>query len=112
MGYFLVFFLRNSEKEKFYTQLRVLANVRKLQPIIDKTMDNIYIMIDISEDPLYSKGIVEGEERGVEKGVRKTIRSLIEHSDFSNLQIAELSSVSIELVEEIRFQINNGTCKD
>jgi hypothetical protein len=102
----------DAQKEKYYTQLRVLSNVRKLQPIIDKIMDNIYKMIDISEDPLYSKGKIEGVEEGVKKGVRKTIRSLIEHSDFSNLQIAELSSVSIELVEDIRFQINNGTCKD
>jgi predicted transposase YdaD len=109
----------DSEKEKFYTQLRVLSNVRKLRQIIDKIMDNIYKMIDISNDPLYSKGKVEGVEEGVEKGVVigevrgeargiiKGIKSWINNSDFSDERIAEIMSVSLETVKKIRNNINS-----
>jgi predicted transposase YdaD len=82
-------------------------------------MDNIYKMIDISNDPLYSKGKVEGVEEGVEKGVVigevrgeargiiKGIKSWINNSDFSDERIAEIMSVSLETVKKIRNNINS-----
>jgi hypothetical protein len=106
----------DAQKEKYYTQLRVLSNVRKLQPIIDKIMDNIYKMIDISEDPLYSKGIVVGEERGVAigeargkaLGLTDSIKTWILNSDYTNEHIAEIVSSTVELVKQVRENINNN----
>lgn len=96
----------HSEKEKFYTQLRVLSNVRKLQPIIDKIMTNIYKLIDISEDPLFVEGKVEGKVEGnVEgelKGIIRSIESLMINTDFDDDSIARYLSVSLELVRKSR----------
>ena len=120
----------DSSREKYYTQLRVLSNIRKLQPIIDKVMANIFKMIDISEDPLYVKGIkegnvegeqkgrlegrlegeqkgrLEGEQKGKLEGEQKAkleaIESLITKSEFDDSYISYLMSISVDLVSEIR----------
>ena len=102
------------EKEKYFTQLRVLANVRKLQPIIDTIMTNIFKLIDISEDPLYMEGIAEGTAKGktegkaegiaegTAKGKIESIESLIIKTDFNDESIANLLSVPLDLVEKTR----------
>ena len=91
----------DSLREKYYTQLRVLSNIRKLQPIIDKVMANIFKMIDISEDPLYVKGIKEGKfESKIED-----VKSLIIKTEFDDSYIAFLMSVPVELVNQIRQKL-------
>ena len=91
----------DASREKYYTQLRVLSNIRKLQPIIDKVMANIFKMIDISEDPLYVKGIKEGKfESKIED-----VKSLIIKTEFDDSYIAFLMSVPVELVNQIRQKL-------
>ena len=104
----------DSNKEKYFTQLRVLSNIRKLQPIIDKIMANIYKLIDISEDPLYVKGIKEGEDKGEAMGEAKLskakyqdTRSMIINTDFDDVKIAYILSVSEAYVAAIRKEISN-----
>ena len=104
----------NIEKEKYFTQLRVLSNVRKLQPIIDTIMTNIYKLIDISEDPLYVEGKVEGKLEGklegkVEgklegklEGKIESIESLIIKTNFDDESIANLLDVPLDLVKKTR----------
>ncbi len=96
----------HAEKEKFYTQLRVLANARKLQPIIDKIMTNIYKLIDISEDPLFVEGKEEGIEVGTLKGVIKSIESMMINTDFDNESIARYLTVPLELVKKTRQNLS------
>ncbi len=92
----------NIEKEKYFTQLRVLSNVRKLQPIIDTIMTNIFKLIDISEDPLYMEGIAEGKAKGIAEGKIESIESLIIKTDFDDESIANLISVPLDLVKKTR----------
>lgn len=106
-----------SQREKYYTQLRVLSNIRKLQPIIEKIMENIFKLIDISEDPLYVKGIKEGEDRGAVKGKLEgklegkyeaqieSIESLIINTDFDDERIAFIMALPTQLVTEIRDRL-------
>lgn len=105
-----------SQREKYYTQLRVLSNIRKLQPIIEKIMENIFKLIDISEDPLYVKGIKEGEDRGAVKGKLEgklegkyeaqieSVESLI-NTDFDDERIAFIMALPTRLVTEIRDRL-------
>ena len=92
----------NIEKEKYFTQLRVLSNVRKLQPIIDTIMTNIYKLIDISEDPLYVEGKVEGKLEGKLEGKIESIESLIIKTNFDDESIANLLDVPLDLVKKTR----------
>ena len=99
----------NSAREKYYTQLRVLSKIRKLQPIIEKVMANIFKLIDISDDPLYVKGINEGELRGELrgelKGKLKGVESFIMNTDFDDAYIALLMAVPLELVQQTRQKL-------
>ena len=99
----------HAEREKFYTQLRVLSNARKLQPIIEKIMEKIHKLIDISDDPLLVRGKVEGKAEGKAEGLiegeLKGVKSLIINSDFDDAYIAFLIGVPIELVTKTRQEL-------
>jgi hypothetical protein len=98
----------DSEREKYFTQLRVLSNIRKLQPTIDKIMDNIFKLIDISGDPLYSKGKDEGKLEGKLEGVE----SLLTNTNFEDEYIAFLMAVPIEFVKNSREKLNKNKVKN
>ena len=68
--------------------------------------ENIFKLIDISEDPLYVKGIEEGETKGEIKGKLKGIEALIINTDFDNSYIALLMDVSVQLVGETRKKLS------
>lgn len=97
-----------SLREKYYTQLRVLSNIRKLQPIIEKIMANIFKLIDISEDTLYVKGKLEGKLEGEYETKVESVESLIINTDFDDARIAFLISVPTQLVTEIRDRLAKG----
>ncbi len=84
-------------------------NVRKLQPIIDTIMTNIYKLIDISEDPLYMEGKAEGKAEGKTEGKTEgkieSIESLIIKTDFDDESIANILNVPLDLVKKIRQNI-------
>ena len=69
-------------------------------------MEKIHKLIDISEDPLYAKGINEGKLEGIHEGVIKGklegIQSIIINTDFDDDYIAFLFAVPVELVKETR----------
>ena len=77
-------------------------------------MANIFKLIDISEDPLYVKGIEEGETKGIIKGEIKgklegkleDIQSLIINTDFDDSYIAFLMAVPVQLVKETREKLS------
>ncbi len=99
----------DAAREKYYAQLRVLSNIRKLQPTIDKIIANIFKLIDISQDPLYverkQEGKQEGKREGVLEGKRVSVQSLISNSDFDNAYIALLLAVPQDFVASIRAQM-------
>ncbi|MBL7814072.1 MAG: hypothetical protein JNL70_03625 [Saprospiraceae bacterium] len=102
-----------SAREKYFTQLRVLSNIRKLQPIIEKIMENIFKLIDISEDTLYAKGKqegkLEGKLEGKYEGKIEAVESLIVNTDFNDEHIAFLMAVPVQLVVDIRERLRNRT---
>lgn len=64
-------------------------------------MANIYKLIDISEDPLYVEGKLEGY---LEKEIYG-VKSLIINTDFNDERIALIMAVTIELVEKLRDEL-------
>lgn len=85
--------------------MRVLSNARKLQPIIEKIMEKIHKLIDISDDPFLVRGKVEGKAEGLIEGELKGVKSLIINSDFDDAYIAFLIGVPIELVTKTRQEL-------
>ncbi len=114
----------DAAREKYYTQLRVLSNIRKLQPIIDKIMANIFKLIDISQDPLFVEGKqegkiegkvegkvegkIEGKLEGILEGKLESVKSLVINTDFDDAHIAFLIAVPKEYVTNIRAKFNDA----
>jgi hypothetical protein len=84
------------EKQKIFQQLLVLGRLRKLELNIQQVMDSISQYIKIEEDVLYLKGI--------EAQKRQFVISLLNGTDFSAEKIANLASVSIEFVEQMKAE--------
>jgi hypothetical protein len=80
--------------------LLVLGRLRKLELNIQQVMDSISQYIKIEEDVLYLKGV----ESTSENKNRQFVISLLNGTDFSVEKIANLASVSIEFVEQMKAE--------
>ena len=100
---------RGLEKQKVFNQLLSLGRLRKLELKIQEIMDSISKYINIEEDGLYlqgiEKGIQKGIEKGIEKGIHQFVVNLILGTDFSDEKIANLASISVEFVKQIRIEL-------
>ena len=104
---------RGLEKQKVFNQLLSLGRLRKLELKIQEIMDSISKYINIEEDGLYlqgiekgiQKGIQKGIEKGIEKGIHQFVVNLILGTDFSDEKIANLASISVEFVKQIRIEL-------
>ncbi len=98
------------EFQRFTNQLRVISNLRNLQPLIDNLMLKISKYFVEERDPLFKKGIEQGIEQGIELGQIEgmtqakldIVVNLINKSDHDNFFIAEISGLDISVVKEIR----------
>ena len=89
----------------------MLANLRKLQPQVIKTIEDMSLNYDIQTDLRFLQGIEQGIEQGmslkeIEKQKDFTI-SLLENTDFNDAKIALLVGCSVVFVSELRATFNN-----
>ena len=88
-------------KKKFFKQLRIIANIRNLAPIIDKVMENITQYFVPERDPWYKKGVTETTDLKD----RLFTSSLLLKTDFSVDKIANLVGVSTDYVEILKKEL-------
>lgn len=95
--------------KKYINQLRILAQLRKLNFKIDEIMESILKYINIEDDALFQKGIEKGIEKGLsQKEIEKNndfVTSLLLNTDFDNKKIAQLAAVEQAFVEEVAKRI-------
>ncbi len=120
------------EQQKCYEQLRTLANLRNLQPLINLIMQSISQFFNKDIDPWYNEGHKKGHTDGLQKGIQKGIEqgiqegrqegrqeavseknqqftiTLLQNTDFDNDKIATLVGVSVAYVTEIRTSLKNN----
>ncbi|MCU0355797.1 MAG: hypothetical protein MUD08_19000 [Cytophagales bacterium] len=92
--------------EKHLQQLRVLVNLRSIKPFVEEIMESITQYFKPENDYLYKLGEQIGEQSEAEKQKRLFVTNLLEKTDFSVAQIAELAEVSPELVEQIKNELS------
>jgi flagellar biosynthesis/type III secretory pathway protein FliH len=97
----------------------MLSNLRKLQPQIIKTIEDMSLNYDIQTDLRYLQGVEQGFEQGIEKGIEKGAekaasekdyqfaKSLILSTDFDNEKIAALVGVTIGYVVNLRVSLSS-----
>ena len=67
-------------------------------------MANIFRLIDITGDPLYIKGFLEGKF----KQRYEVVKSTILKSDLDDARIADIFSISIEYVAIVRKEVTTA----
>jgi len=91
-----------SELDKHLEQLRILANLRKLNPFIEQIMESIAKYIKPEDDFFFKKGA----ERGAEQKTRETILKFLRDGILTTPQLASYFEVSEDFVENLRNQLN------
>jgi predicted transposase/invertase (TIGR01784 family) len=91
----------NLEREKVVKQLEILSTLRKLQSQIVNQLQRMPFTYDIKNDIRYK----QGREEGLEKGIEKSIESLLLKTDFTAKQVADILSVSSDLVKKIAKEL-------
>ena len=80
--------------KRYFQQLRVLAQLRRLHIQIDKIMDSIANYIDEEKDVLYV--------RGQRKTKNKIVINLLTNTTITVSQIAKNAEVSVDFVLKIK----------
>lgn len=80
--------------KKHFQQLRTLARLRNLEPLIDKVMDSIVNYMKDENDILYIVGKKQAES--------KFVTYLLKEAKYSLDQIADIAGVSIDFVKNVK----------
>lgn len=95
---------------KLLKQLRVLTQLRKLQSEFKTAMGTI-TKFKAEKDPYYIEGFEKGIQQGVQQGVQRRnhaiVINLIQQCRFSDEQAAKAVGVPIELVQQIRKELED-----
>ncbi|QMW06179.1 hypothetical protein [Spirosoma foliorum] len=87
---------------RYFSQLRVLAQLRNLELTLKTTMDSIAKFISEERDVLYLRGFDKGEEKAEERFVKNLLTKL----SLTIEQIAEIAGVSVEFVKNVQQKLS------
>jgi predicted transposase/invertase (TIGR01784 family) len=85
-------------KHRHIRQLRILAQLRNLEPESLEIMDSIANLITKEKDILYRLG----EKEGIEKGKEEVVINLLLDTDFTIAKIASLTNVTEAFVKKVK----------
>ncbi|MBN8822666.1 MULTISPECIES: hypothetical protein [unclassified Spirosoma] len=89
---------------RYFSQLRVLAQLRNLELVLKTTMDSIAKFISEERDVLYLRGFDKGEEKAEERVVKNLLTKL----SLSLEEVADIAGVSVEFVNDIQQRLTNA----
>jgi hypothetical protein len=109
---------KKQKLQKLLLQLEMLSNLRKLQPQVIKSLEDMSLNYDIQTDLRYLQGKEEGIEKGIEKGIglgieqgaSKAIHDVVislltKFPNWSDTEIAEVANTTLENIARIRREI-------
>ena len=88
--------------KRYFSQLRVLAQLRNLELTLKTTMDSIAKYISEERDVLYLRGLGKGEE----KAEQRFVKNLLAKLSLTVEQIADIAGVSVEFVQDIQQKLD------
>jgi hypothetical protein len=91
---------------RYFNQLRVLAQLRNLELNLKNAMDSIAEYIKEERDVLFLRGLDKGEANAREKEQTKFVRNLLTDSDFTIDRIAKIAGVSVDFVLSVQRQLS------
>ena len=97
------------EFQRFTEQLRILSNIRNLQPLIELLMEKVSRFFVEERDPLYKKGKVEGKLEGKLEGeltkAKSFVQNLLEDGVYTIEKICLIADVTAEFVLAVKAAI-------
>ena len=92
-------------ESRYFNQLRVLVQLRKLENQLDIAMETITKFFKEERDPLFRRGEARGKVEGEAKKSHDVVENLITELKLSNEQIARIAEVSIDFVQKVRADL-------
>ena len=93
-------------KHRHIRQLRILAQLRNLEPESLQIMDSVANYMSEEKDILYRRGELKGMEKGIKKGMEKVketfVKNLLLNTNFTIAKIAGLSNVTEAFVKKVK----------
>ena len=107
----------------YVNQLRILAQLRKRQSLLNEAMLSISQFFKEEDDVLFQRGELRGEQRGELRGEQRGelrgelrgeqrtkelfVRNLLTKTPMTTSQIADMAQVSVDLVEQVARQLRS-----
>ncbi|CAN5179774.1 hypothetical protein BH09BAC4_BH09BAC4_11230 [soil metagenome] len=102
--------------QKYIAQLRVLVQLRNLQPLLEAAMDNLTKYINEQNDPFYVKGrnlgFLLGTEKGIQEGLHKGIQEGLQKGIREGLQKGIQEGVNKAQFQLVRNLLAETTFSD
>jgi predicted transposase YdaD len=92
----------NFSFNKYFNQLRILAQLRNLDLKLTTVMDSIANFISAERDILYLAGLDKGITTTKEKEQTKFVINLLEKLSLSLDQVADIAGVSVDFVKDVK----------
>jgi len=89
-------------KARHLQQLRILGNLRNLQPQISVIMESVATWWKLERDPFYWKGEQVGMKKGEEKKALQVVKSLLRNTTLTIAEIANIVDVTEAYVRRVK----------
>ena len=89
--------LGNESVSLHFQQLRTLARLRNLEPLIDKVMDSVANYMKDENDILFIIGKKQEQ--------KKFVRNLLQQTDFNMSKISYIVGVSLDFVKRVKQKL-------
>ena len=86
--------------KRHFQQLRTLARLRNIEPLIDQVMDSVANYMKDENDILFIVGKKQEQE--------KFVRYLLQQTDFDMSKISNIVGVSLDFVKRIKQKLSNN----
>lgn len=85
------------------SQLRILAQIRNLQPLIDEVMEHLLKHFKEENDILY----IRGRRHEAEAQKRQVVTNLLTQTDLDVKTIARIAEVTQKFVRDVKSSLSN-----
>ena len=92
---------------RYFNQLRVLAQLRNLELNLKNAMDSIAEYIKEERDVLFLRGLDKGEANAREKELTKFVTNLLQKLNLPFEQIADITGTTVDFVKSVHKKLSD-----
>ncbi len=97
-----------AELKKYTSQLQVLSQLRNLDEDIDKIIETMPVLLDITKNAGFKRHFEAAENRGIEKATLKVVINMLTLGKLTLREIAKCAGISLQKVKQIAKQLEDN----